>query len=155
RGFGFIGDGSTDTLFRFLTASVFRPTSNSGFPEKDPDQTRRDVEQFLLAFDSDLAPVVGQHVTLTANNAQSVAPRIDMLIQRASAPLVAKSLGGTVMECDLVARVVKNGRTMTLLYDSAAANFVPDNGSNPISDAELRALAANAGQEVTYTAATP
>ncbi len=28
RGFGFTGDGSTDTLFRFLNAAVFVPTSN-------------------------------------------------------------------------------------------------------------------------------
>src|SRR4029077_2154708 len=47
RGFGFTGDGSMDTLFRFLNAAVFHPTSNSGFPQKNPDQTRRDVEQYI------------------------------------------------------------------------------------------------------------
>ena len=41
RGFGFTGDGSTDTLFRFLTAAVFAPTSNSGFPQTNPDATVR------------------------------------------------------------------------------------------------------------------
>jgi DNA-binding beta-propeller fold protein YncE len=155
RGFGFIGDGSTDTLFRFLTASVFRPTSNSGFPEKDPDATRRDVEQFLLAFDSDLAPVVGQQVTLTADNSQVAGPRIDLFIQRASTAFVSKSLGGTVMECDLIARLVKDGRVMSLLYDPASTSFIPDDGSNALSDNELRALAATSGREVTYTAAPP
>ena len=80
RGFGFTGDGSTDTIFRFLTAAVFKPTSNSGFPQTNPDATRRDVEQFLLAFDSDLAPIVGQQVTLTSDNAAGAGPRIDLLI---------------------------------------------------------------------------
>ncbi len=52
RGFGFTGDGSIDTLFRFLSAGVFKPTANSGFPQNNPNGTRRDVEQYLLAFDS-------------------------------------------------------------------------------------------------------
>lgn len=155
RGFGFTGDGSTDTLFRFLTAGVFRPTSNSGFPQKNPDQTRHDVENFLLAFDSDLAPVVGQQITLTADNAANVGPRIDLLLARAAAPFTSKSLGGTVMECDVVARVVENGRVMSFLYDPSSKNFMPDDGSARVADTDLRALATTAGQEVTYTAATP
>ena len=67
------GDGSADTVFRFLTAVVFNPTSNSGFPQQNPDATRRDVEQFLLAFDSDLAPITGQQVTLTSTNSAASA----------------------------------------------------------------------------------
>ena len=154
RGFGFTGDGSTDTLFRFLTAAVFRPTSNSGFPQKNPDQTRRDVEQFILAFDTDLAPIVGQQVTLTADNAAASGPRIDLLMKRAGAAFTSKSLGGVTTECDLVARVVQNGRVMSFLYDPLAKNFIADDGSARIDDAALRGLAA-AGQEITYTAATP
>ncbi|HLH18768.1 MAG TPA: hypothetical protein VKX45_16235 [Bryobacteraceae bacterium] len=154
RGFGFTGDGSTDTLFRFLTASVFAPTADSGFPQQNPDGTRRDVEQYLLAFDSDLAPIVGQQVTLTAANAAAAGPRIDLLKQRAAAPFVSAALGGTVTECDLVAQVAANGRVMGYLYDPASGNFVPEDGP-PLTDAGLRALAATAGQEVTYTAVTP
>lgn len=155
RGFGFTGDGSTDTLFRFLSAAVFHPTSNSGFPQNNPDGTRRDVEQFLLAFDSDLAPVVGQQITLTADNASAAGPRITLLMQRAAAPFVSKSLNGTVTECDLVAQVVQDGRVKGYLYDAVAGNFIPDDAGARISDAALRALAATPGQEVTYTAATP
>jgi hypothetical protein len=155
RGFGFRGDGATDTLFRFFNASVFDPTSTVGFPQNNPDGTRRDVEQFMLAFDSDLAPVVGQQVTLTSANAVSVGPRIGLLIERASAPFVSKVLNGSVMECDLVAQVVQNGRVLGFLYDPAAGNFIPADGSPRVSDSALRALAATPGQEVTYTAATP
>ena len=155
RGFGFTGDGSADTLFRFLSASVFHPTSNSGFPENNPDATRRDVEQFLLAFDSDLAPIVGQQITLTSDNVQSAGPRIDMLIRRASTSFVSKALGGSSMECDLVVRVVQNGRVRSYLYDPAANQFVASDGTGPLVDAALRTLAATPGQEVTYTAATP
>ena len=155
RGFGFTGDGSTDTLFRFLSAAVFRPTSNSGFPQNNPDGTRRDVEQFILAFDSDLAPIVGQQVTLTADNRAAAGPRIDLLLQRAAAPFVSKSLNGVTTECDVVANVVQNGRVAGYLYDAIAANFIPDDGSARITDAALRSLAVTSGQEVTYTAATP
>ncbi len=155
RGFGFTGDGSTDTLFRFLSATAFKPTSNSGFPQTNPDATRRDVEQYLLAFDSDLAPIVGQQITLTADNAAAAGPRIDLLVQRAGAPFVSKSLNGAVTECDLVAHVVLNGRIQGYLYDPAAGNFVPGDGTARVSDAALRGLAAAPGQEVTYTAVTP
>jgi len=155
RGFGFTGDGSTDTVFRFLTASVFHPTSNSGFPQQNPDATRRDVEQFLLAFDTDLAPIVGQQVTLTADNAPAAGPRIDLLMQRASAPFTSRALDAPTMECDLVARTVQNGRVRNFLYDPVAGRFVPGDGTDPLSGEALRALATTPGQEVTYTAATP
>jgi YVTN family beta-propeller protein len=155
RGFGFTGDGSTDTIFRFLTAAVFAPTSNSGFPQTDPDDTRRAVEQYLLAFESDLAPIVGQQVTLTSANASAAGPRIDLLINRAATPFVSKMLNGAVNECDLVVQVVQNGRLMGFLYNTAANNFIPDDGSAPLQDAAIRAFATIPGQEVTYTAATP
>jgi DNA-binding beta-propeller fold protein YncE len=155
RGFGYLNDGSVDTIFRFLNAAPFVPTSNSGFPQTNPDDTRRDVEQYLLAFDSDLAPIVGQQVTLTSANAAAVGPRIDLLIQRAAAPFVSKVLNGAVTECDLVAQAPVNGRIMGYLYDPVAGNFIPDDGSARISDATLRSFAATPGQEITYTAATP
>lgn len=155
RGFGYLNDGSIDTVFRFLNATPFVPTGNSGFPQTNPDDTRHDVEQYLLAFDSDLAPIVGQQVTLTSTNAAVVGPRIDLLIQRAGTPFVSKALNGAVKECDLVAQVALNGRIMGYLYDPAAENFVPADGSARVSDAALRSLAATPGQEITYTAGTP
>lgn len=149
RGFGFTGDGSGDTLFRFFSASVFRPTANSGFPQANPDGARRDMEQFMLAFDTDLAPVVGQQVTLTKDNAGAANPRIDLLLRRAAAPFLSKALDGVTVECDVVATVVRNGRVESYLYDPATRLF------GTLSDSALRALAAAVGQEVTYTAATP
>jgi hypothetical protein len=157
RGFGFTGDGSTDTMFRFLTATVFDPTANSGFPQQNTDVMRRNVEQFILAFDSDLAPIVGQQVTLTSTNSASVGPRIDLLISRAGASFVSKSLNptGPVMECDVVAQLVLNGQRTGYFYDPVAHNFVSSDGTTRMTDQALRALAATPGQEITYTAATP
>ena len=113
------------------------------------------MEQYLLAFDSDLAPIVGQQVTLTSGDSSAAGPRIDLLMQRAGTPFVSKSLGGMVTECDLVAEVVRGRSIVGYLYDPATGDFGSDGGRVRISDAALRALAATAGQEVTYTAVPP
>jgi DNA-binding beta-propeller fold protein YncE len=155
RGFGFVNDGSIDTLFRFLTAAVFAPQLTSGFPLINPDATRRDVQQFLLAFPSDLAPIVGQQATLTNANASAVGPRFDLFIQRAKAQFVSKEVGGVVKECDLVAHVALGGSIKDFLFDPAANNFMPADGGARVTDAALRALATTPGQEVTYTCAPP
>lgn len=155
RGFGYVHDGAVDTLFRFLTAVVFRPLLTSGFPLINPDGTRRDVEQYILAFDTDLAPVVGQQITLTSSNSASAGPRITLLLQRAAAAFTSKELGGAVTDCDLVAKAAIGGRVKGFLYDPAANNFIPDDGSARLTDSALRAFAATPGQEVTYTCVPP
>jgi hypothetical protein len=154
RGFGFVNDGAVDTLFRFFTAIVFNPTLNSGFPILNPDATRRDVVEFMFAFDSDLAPVVGQQVTLTSGNATAVNPRINLLIQRARTSFTSKELGGVTRECDLVAKVAIGGSLKGYLLDVSAGDFVAADGTRR-TDASLRALAATSGQEVTYTCVPP
>jgi hypothetical protein len=73
RGFGFLHDGSIDTVFRFHNAAVFNQNNPAGFPIPNPggfpngvagDPQRREVEAFMLAFDSNMAPIVGQQATL-------------------------------------------------------------------------------------------
>lgn len=154
RGFGFVHDGTADTLAHFFTVRVFQPTLNSGFPLINPDATRRDVSDFMHVMDSDMAPIVGQQVTLTSGNAAAVNPRIDLLIQRASTPYVSKELGGNVTECDLVAQLVEGGTRRGYVYDVASSSFVSGDGARR-TDATLRALAATVGQEVTYTCTPP
>jgi hypothetical protein len=155
RGFGYMGDGSVDTVFRFLNAAVFAPQTASGFPQTNTVGTQKDVEQFVLAFDSDLAPIVGQQVTLTSTNAKAAGARVTLLEQRAAAAFVSKSLGGTVKECDLVAFVAQGRGVTGYLYDPVAGDFVASRGAVKFSDASLRALAATPGNEVTFLAATP
>ncbi|RZI84259.1 MAG: hypothetical protein EOP38_09760 [Rubrivivax sp.] len=154
RGYGFVHDGTVDMLAHFFTVRVFQPTLNSGFPIINPDATRRDVSDFMHAMDSDLAPIVGQQVTLTAANASAVNPRIDLLVQRAKTPFVSKELGGSVTECDLVAHVVEAGVRRGYAFEGASSSFVAADGTRR-ADAALRALAAAPGQEVTYTCTPP
>jgi len=106
----------------------------------------------VLAFDSDLAPIVGQQVTLTASNASAVGPRITLFEQRANAAFTSKFLGGAVKECELVARVVQDGIARGYLFNPATSQFVAADGSAALTDAQLRALATTPGQEVTFTA---
>jgi YVTN family beta-propeller protein len=152
RGTGFTNDGSVDTIFRFLQATVFNSSGNVGFVDGDTD--RRNVEQFLLAFDGDLAPIVGQQVTLRSDNATAVGPRVGLLIARAGTPFVSKLAGVGATECDLLARVVVGG-TLVTYQRQAGGMFLPDNGSAALSDTSLRALAATVGQEITYTCLPP
>ena len=154
RGYGFLNDGSVDTVFDFFNALVFNPRSNVGFPVTTPDTTRRDVEQFVLAFDTDLAPITGQQVTLTASNSAAVTARINLMEQLAGTPFTSAILGGTVTQCDLVAKVVLNQNVQGFLFNPAAGNFTSSTGGT-LSDATLRGLAATGGQEVTFTAVPP
>ncbi len=152
RGFGFLHDGSVDTIFRFFQATVFNPNGGVGFLGGDTE--RRNMERFMLAFDSDLAPIVGQQVTLTASNQQAASPRIDLLIGRAQTPFMSKLVGPGKNECDLVARVSINQRNRGYLL-RPDGRFEPDDGSALLTDGELRNLALVQGQEVTYTAVPP
>lgn len=154
RGYGFVHDGTSDTLAHFFTVRVFTPTLNSGFPLINPNGMRRDVSDFMHAMDSDLAPIVGQQVTLSSANAAAAAARVNLLIQRARTPFVSKELGGAVTECDLVAQVVEGGVRRGYVYEVASSSFVAGDGSRR-TDAALRALGTTAGQEVTYTCTPP
>jgi hypothetical protein len=152
-GVGFENDGSVDTIFRFLQAVVFNSQAEGLIGFAQGDVQRRNVEQYLLAFDSDLAPIAGQQVTLRPDNAASVGPRIDLFIARATTPFVSKILGGNTTECSLVARTVVNGASASYRLQPNMMFMSPSGAS--ISDANLRALANVAGQEITYTCLPP
>jgi YVTN family beta-propeller protein len=153
RGVGFTNDGSVDTIFRFFQATVFDSTSGGKVGFAGGDAQRSAVEQYMLAFDGDLAPIVGQQVTLRSDNVTAAGPRIDLLIARAGAPFVSKLLGGNRTECSLSARMIVGGSAVSYFFQNGV--FIPDNGTATLSDSALRALAATPGQEITYTCMPP
>ena len=55
-------------------------------------------------YDNDVAPIVGQQITLTSTSGSDVQSRVDLLVARAGAPFVSQILGGSVTECDLVVK---------------------------------------------------
>ncbi len=164
RGFGFLHDGSIDTVFRFHGSTVFatRPSSSqlpnpNGIPlitdPQDPVKAqqelqanitlRRDLEAFVLAFDSNLAPIVGQQATLRANSGADVQARIDLLESRAVAG-----------ECDLVVKGAVFGQSVAFLYSPAANTFLPNRAkAPPRTDAAIRALGKLG--PLTFTAVPP
>jgi YVTN family beta-propeller protein len=152
RGFGFLHDGSVDTVLRFHNATVFNQNNPAGFPISNPggfpngsagDPQRRQMEQFILAFDSDMAPIVGQQTTLTASNGGVAGPRIDLLIARAAAG-----------ECDLVVKGTRDGEQRGAVR-LASGQFRTDRASEALfTDAQMRAFA-TPGQELTYTCVPP
>ncbi|MFQ5698730.1 MAG: hypothetical protein ACE5IL_10665 [Myxococcota bacterium] len=142
RGFGFLHDGSVDTLLRFVSAPAFVFPGSAA----QQDQQRNDLVDFLHAFPTDLAPIVGQEITRTATNGTAVDGRIQLLAERASL---------TAPEADLVAHAVVGGQPRGWLL-TGADTFIPDAASDPIaSRADLLALAASPGQEVTFLAVPP
>jgi DNA-binding beta-propeller fold protein YncE len=134
RGFGFLHDGSTDTIFRFHNATVFSIT----------DTDAANLEQFMLRMDSTLKPIVGQQVTLTASNGSTAGPRINLLIAQAAAGA-----------CELTVKGLLGGiargwqRTPGGLFQSDRA------GEPAITDTTLRGQATVAGQERTYLCVPP
>jgi hypothetical protein len=155
RGFGFIHDGATPTIFNFLSLVTNgggfdqSPATPGGFPPGPAGELqKRQVEDFLFAFDSNLAPIVGQQTTLTNENAAAVGARIDLLIDRARAG-----------ECDLV---VKGGSDAPAkgekgyLYDPGSGLFLGNRSQDaPLTDAGLRQRALQKGGELTYTCTPP
>jgi hypothetical protein len=149
RGYGYTHDGSVDTLFRFVSASLF---------DISPNQ-QSDVEAFMIAFDTDLAPIVGQQVTLTDTNSGVAGPRITLMRTRCGTGFASKVLfdlnGGSVNECDLVAKHSDGTNQRGYLYEPGTNTFAPDDGGTSITAAALLTIGGTPNQEVTYTAVPP
>jgi YVTN family beta-propeller protein len=134
RGFGFLHDGSVDTLFRFHGANAF------SFGATEAAQ----LEQFMLVADSNLKPVVGQQVTLTSSNTSAAGARITLLIGQAAAG-----------DCEFTVKGVLAGEQRGWLR-LANGSFQSDRGAEAtLTDAQLRAHATAAGQERTYLCVPP
>jgi hypothetical protein len=169
RGFGFQHDGALGTLEHFFTGQVFiqfpvgQPAVINGVPvgpnpggvpffKFDPTtkqivgletsgfSLRRAIVAFVLAFDSNMRPVVGQQITLTAANASTANARIALLEARATAG-----------DCDLVVKGFVQGGEKGYVYSNGV--FKASNGT--LTDAQLKALVGNATDALTFTAVPP
>ena len=141
RGFGFTHDGSIDNLFDFLKFPGF----NFGSPQSVADGNRRDMEAFLLAFDTGIAPAVGRQVTFDgANNGNaSLLSTLDTLRGQAD-------LGN----CELVAKGRIGATPRGFFYQGGGVWTSDVAAEAPRTTAALVALAA-AGQELTITGVPP
>jgi len=137
KGFGFIHDGSVDTLARFHSSSVFNLLGNATAQQLG----REALEQFMLAMDTNLKPIVGQQVTLNKDNISSVTARIQLIFERMDAG-----------DNEVIVSGINNGTAYgaTRLSDG---NFqLDDINQLPISEISLLQRANTIGQEITITA---
>ncbi len=148
RGFGFEHAGAVDTLFRFNRYFLFAYTGTPA--QRDPQ--RRDLEAYMLALETDLAPIVGQQVTLDQSNGAHAAPRIALLMERAEA-IYPSIHDAAAPECDLVVKGTVAGEARGWLYRDG--RFYSDRVGVSLTSAELQALASVPGQELTYSCVAP
>jgi DNA-binding beta-propeller fold protein YncE len=148
RGTGILHDGSVDTVKTFLESAVFSLTNAE----------EQDLEQFVLASPTDLAPIVGQQVTIGPDNfgVGDVNSRITLIDSRAGVSFSSAVLGGVVTECDVVVKTVEGGVEKGYVRQSDGT-YLPDDNGAAISEATLRAKADPVGdaQTLTYTAVPP
>lgn len=171
RGFGFLHDGATDQLVNFLRGGVF-DNGETDCPEGANDrhgclfnfgqvgipdeETRHGLVDYLMEFDNDLAPIVGQQITLTSNSSNAVEQRISLFEQRAKTPFTSKLLGGNVQECELIATGVINDKKRGYFFDVDKNLFRSDISTEPfIKLANLIALAQQANNSLTFTCTVP
>ena len=143
KGFGFMHDGGMDTLDKFLQGSVFQFDSNPTLN----DQKRGQVVEFVMAMDSELAPIVGQQITLTSASSTATINRIDLL--RARALVISPRA-----ECDLIVKGVTNGEPRGFLMISSD-RYQSDRKSEVFSHSELIDLVNTADQTLTFTCVPP
>ena len=92
-----------------------------------------DLEQFVLAFPTDLAPIVGQQVTIGPGNfgVADVNDRITLIDTRANITFESKVLGGSVTECDVIAKTVEGGVEKGYTRPEQRLPILPDDDGPP------------------------
>lgn len=114
RGFGFVHDGTLDGVRRYLSARPFavgppddeeRPFVGDVELVGVPREVQRDVEAFVHAYPGNLAPVVGQQITLDDESLTVGASRLLMFVDQHAAD-----------NCDLIAHRRLDGESLGYLY---------------------------------------
>jgi DNA-binding beta-propeller fold protein YncE len=150
RGFGYLNDGAEDTIFRFMQTIGFDQQSgfsHNGFddgPGGDGVQRRHQVEAYLMAFDTNLAPIVGQQVTVTNHNAAAAISRLNLMLSRADQG-----------ECEVVAKMRILAEELGFLY-VGANQFLPSRQAlGPFSKWALLSLGPIFQRDLTFTCVPP
>lgn len=150
-GFGYLHDGSVDTVFRFLSIIFFQHADGGPFPNPggfsigpQGDVERRQAEDFVFAYDSNFAPIVGQQVTLNGRNESEVLPRLNTMMQRAEQN-----------ECDLVAKLHTAGKERGFLYVGDGYFRTDRSDRRDVAIERLLIRAHDRQTTITYTCAPP
>lgn len=140
RGFGYDNSGASGSIDLFLQENVF----------SIGDVERQQFEQFLLAFPSELAPIVGQQVTVNSDNKkqQDVIDRLNLLVER----------GGVVdprPHCDLIVKGLL-GDTSKGWVMTRDQRFLSSNSNEPPQDVDqLLSALTQYSDALTFTCVPP
>jgi DNA-binding beta-propeller fold protein YncE len=166
RGFGYQPDGAVGQIQHHLTGRVFIKTTNASSPQgqnpggiptfvldangdplPQPDPAgfplRNALASFLISYDSNFKPALGQQVSYGAGSGADVDARIALLTASAQAG-----------DCALVAKAVLSGRERGYIYE--AGLYRSDKaGEAASSEAALKTSALNANSTLTFTCVPP
>jgi YVTN family beta-propeller protein len=131
RGFGFTHDGAVDDLFTFLDFPGFTFQS-------DADQ--RDVEAFLLAFDTGTHPGVGAQWSATGTSDPAGEARLSVL-------QTAADLG----QIDLIAKGTDSGGTPMGWTYAGGQTWASSRAADPLASTAQLLASAGPGTEITFT----
>jgi hypothetical protein len=113
------------------------------------DSKANALTEYLLAFDSNLAPVVGQQMTLCSDGTAIALDRIELFMQRAGAH-----------ECDVVVKGSLDGESRGWVMNAASDSsgdivFQSDRMLQQHTFRQLQQIALQPGQELTFTCVPP
>jgi hypothetical protein len=139
-GFSFLHDGTVDSVVSFLRFDVF---FFPGRTEAEKDVVRRQLHNFIMAFDTGMAPSVGRQLTVNGELPASERQMLDLLGQRAAAG-----------DCDLIARAWEGKSQRGWLLRNAV--YYSDRGADaPLTLGELLERHRRSGEPLTFTCVAP
>lgn len=132
KGFGFAHNGSVDTIPRFHSAAVFRDIE---------ERQHRELEQFLLAMETNMMPIIGQQVTISKKTKNQGMDIIKLFFKRMDAGDNEVIVKGIYEEKPFGAVRLPSGKFL-----------LDDINQQPISEEALLDWTNVEGQELTFTA---
>jgi len=143
RGFGFMHDGNMDTLINFFKGDVFAFVNN----ETENNARIAEVVDFVMASDSELAPIVGQQVTLSSGDSADTRNRLNLLIERA---VITQPRA----ECDLIAQGIVDGEARGYFMDEVES-MQSDRSAERVTVDELLEKVDTQNATLTFTCVPP
>ncbi|MGI1677097.1 MAG: hypothetical protein K6L75_00020 [Cellvibrionaceae bacterium] len=138
RGFGFDNSGANGSVFGFLSENAFTLS----------DSDTRLVEDLVLAFQSEMNPIVGQQVTVLPSNRNrsDISNRLDLLVERA---LVINPRP----ECELVASMVLASQRVSWVMNDEGVFVASDHNQSALTLDGLEDLTTE--NSITFTCVPP
>ena len=144
RGSGYGHDGVDDHLFRFLSSGVF--------DFENPEKLL--LAEYLMTFETDFAPMVGQQVTLSSESKSDALERFSLMAERALTPFAMPN-EGILTECDMVLKGVVDGEPRGWLLNVDGAFLSSKSDEDSWTMEEIIDHSQVAGQEITATCVPP